>query len=205
MNHTSSGRKGATAPALIVVDVQVDFCPGGALAVQGGDKIVSTINQVIQAATSAHIPTFFTRDWHPLDHISFRAQGGPWPPHCVQDSPGAAFHPNLRVPENAFFINKGYDSRFEAYSGFQGTGLEKRLRALDVGLLIIGGLATDYCVKETAMDGLKAGFGVEVIEDCTRPVEMRAGDGEMALSELRRAGVSITNSNNTIRRLRGLS
>ena len=203
MSRTHSRFKGAGRGALIVVDVQVDFCPGGALAVKGGDKIVPRLNQVVQAATKAGLPVFFTRDWHPIDHISFKAQGGPWPPHCIQESSGAMFHLLLKVPDDAIIVSKGKDPKAEAYSGFQGTDLAKRLRALGVDHLIIGGLATDYCVKETAKDGLKEGFSIEIIEDCVKPVDLRKGDGKIALAELRKAGVSFTDSDGLIRRFRG--
>ena len=187
--------------ALLVVDVQLDFCPGGTLAVKDGDKVVPTINRVIAGFEQAKLPVFFTRDWHPADHISFKKQGGPWPPHCVQGTKGAGFHPSLRVPTSAVVLSKGDDPTKEAYSGFQGTDLEARLRGLGVREVYIAGLTTDYCVKETATDAVKAGFAVTVIEDCTRAVDAEPGDGVRAISQMRNAGAKLENSSSVIRQL----
>ncbi len=180
--------------ALIVVDVQNDFCPGGALAVKYGDQVVPRLNKVIRAFEDSGLPVFFTRDWHPQDHVSFRSKGGPWPPHCVQDSPGAKFHPELYVPHDAVIVSKGDRPSKEAYSGFQGTDLEAQLKRLGVGELLIGGLATDYCVKETTLDALRAGFSVGVLKDCVRPVDVKPGDGARALAEMEKAGANLTTS-----------
>lgn len=189
--------------ALIVVDVQVDFCPGGALAVRFGDQVVPRLNSAIRNFEGSGLPVFFTRDWHPPDHVSFRSEGGPWPPHCVQGSPGAEFHPGLCVPPDAVVISKGDRPSEEAYSGFQGTDLEARLKKLGVAELFIGGLATDYCVKETALDALRGGFSVEVLEDCIRPVDVRPGDGAKALLEMQKAGAGLTTSPKAVERLAG--
>ena len=190
-------------PALIVVDVQIDFCPGGALAVGYGDQVVPRLNKVIRAFEGSGLPVFFTRDWHPPDHISFRSQGGPWPPHCVQGSPGAGFHPGLHVPRGAEIISKGDAPSREAYSGFQGTDLEARQKKLGVDALFIGGLATDYCVKEPVLDAFGAGFSVEVLKDCARPVDVKPGDGARALAEVQRAGARLTTSSRAADRLAG--
>ena len=187
--------------ALIVVDVQMDFCPGGALAVKHGDQVVSRLNKVVEAFESLGAPVFFTRDWHPQDHISFRSQGGPWPPHCVQGSPGARFHPDLLVPRDARVISKGDRPSAEAYSGFQGTDLGAQLKGLGVKELFIGGLATDYCVRETALDALRAGFSVVLLRDCVRPVDARRGDGARALAEIQKAGARLTISSKAVGRL----
>jgi nicotinamidase-related amidase len=181
-------------PAFIVVDMQVDFCPGGALAVKYGDQVVPRLNSVIRAFIGSGLPIFFTRDWHPPDHVSFRTKGGPWPPHCVQGSPGAKFHPRLDIPRGAEIVSKGDRPSEEAYSGFQGTDLEARLKRLRVDEVFIGGVATDYCVKETALDALRGGFSVEVLKDCVRPVDVRPGDGARALAEMQRAGARLTTS-----------
>ena len=178
--------------ALIVVDVQRDFCPGGALAVEDGDRVVPGINRVVKAFDRRGLQVFFTRDWHPPDHISFKKRGGPWPAHCVQGTPGAEFHPSLRVPPGAVIISKGDDPDREAYSGFQGTDLESRLKAIGVKEVFIAGLTTDYCVKESASDARRAGFEVEVIEDCVRAVDARPGDGKRALSAMLKAGAKMT-------------
>ena len=189
--------------ALIVVDVQVDFCPGGALAVKYGDQVVPRLNKVIKTFEDSGLPILLTRDWHPPDHISFRSKGGPWPPHCVQGSPGAGFHPDLDVPHGAQIVSKGDRPSEEAYSGFQGTDLHARLKRLGVDELFIGGLATDYCVKETVLDALREGFSVEVLKDCVRPVDVRPGDGARALAEMQNAGARLTTSSKAADQLAG--
>jgi nicotinamidase/pyrazinamidase len=184
-----------------VVDVQVDFCPGGALAVDHGDDVVPGINKTVDAFERLGLPLFFTRDWHPPNHISFKAQGGAWPPHCVQGTKGAEFHPDLGVPSGAVIISKGNKPSAEAYSGFQGTDLEARLKRLGVDEVFLGGLTTDYCVKETALDARRAGFAVDVLEDCVRAVDSKPGDRGRALAEMRRGGASMTTSSAVIRLL----
>lgn len=156
--------------ALIVVDVQNDFCPGGALAVLGGEGVVRVINPLQMKFDKL----YFTRDWHPEDHCSFSDAPAftdkSWPAHCVQDSPGAEFHGDLHVPSDATIISKGTDANKEAYSGFEGTDLEARLRAAGVTRIFVAGLATDYCVKATAIDAVKAGFDVVLVQDGCRGV-----------------------------------
>jgi len=190
-------------PALLVVDVQRDFCPGGALAVKSGDEVIPGLNLVIEAFERRRLPIFFTRDWHPVDHLSFRGRGGIWPPHCVQGTLGAELHPNLRIPATAAIISKGTSGDAEAYSGFQGTDLEERLRGLGVDQIFLGGLATDYCVRESTLDALKAGFSVTVIEDCIRPVNAKPGDGDGALADMRRAGARSAKSSEVVKQLAG--
>jgi nicotinamidase/pyrazinamidase len=172
---------------LIVVDVQNDFCPGGALAVPHGDAVVPRVNQL------AHeLPwVVATRDWHPSDHSSFAAQGGPWPVHCVQDTDGAELHPELDRSAFDEIVDKGQSVDAEGYSGFEGTALGSLLRARGVDRVHIAGLALDYCVKATALDARRAGFAVVVHADATRPVEVHPGDGERAVQELRAAGVEV--------------
>ncbi len=189
--------------ALIVVDVQRDFCPGGSLAVKNGDEIVPRLNQVISAFGRSGAPVFFTRDWHPPHHISFKERGGRWPPHCVQGTPGAEFHPDLQVPHGASVISKGDDPNKDAYSGFQGTDLEARLNARGVERVMIGGLATDYCVKESALDAMRAGFGVYLIEDCIMPVDVDPGDGRRALEQLVESGARLISSGDAVARVAG--
>ena len=181
--------------------MQVDFCPGGALAVKEGDRVVSGLNRVIEAFEHSDLPIFFTRDWHPADHISFRSRGGTWPPHCVQGTPGAEFHPDLRIPAIADIISKGSSRDAEAYSGFQGTDLEERLKRLRVDMIYLGGLTTDYCVRESALDARKAGFSVTVIEDCVRAVDAKPGDGDGALADIRRAGAKLATSSEVVRQM----
>lgn len=175
--------------ALVVVDLQSDFCPGGALAVPDGDKIVPVINRLIPKFEKV----FTTQDWHPVDHISFKAQGGTWPPHCVVGTSGADFHPDLKV-EGAIRIHKGEESDREAYSGFQGTDLEDRLKDEGVKRIFICGLATDYCVKATVLDGIKSGFEVAVVADAVKGVEVKPGDSAAAIESMEDAGATIIDS-----------
>lgn len=184
---------GKTADALIVVDVQNDFCPGGALAVPEGDAVVPVLNAYVQRAESAGMLVVASRDWHPAETAHFRAFGGPWPPHCVRETPGAAFHPALRLPDDALVVSKGMDRRDDGYSAFEGVATDGRtireeLRARGVTRLHVGGLATDYCVRATVLDGLRAGFEVYLLTDAARPVEVHPGDGERATAEMFAAG-----------------
>ena len=170
---------------LIVVDLQVDFCPGGALAVAGGDEIVSPVNGLLQIPGWMKVAT---RDWHPADHTSFQAQGGIWPVHCVADTPGAAFHPLLNAGNVEIVVSKATTKDAEAYSGFDGTSLADDLRAASIRRLFVCGLATDYCVKATAIDARGEGFEVVVIEDAIRAVNVEPKDGINAIEEMRAAG-----------------
>jgi nicotinamidase/pyrazinamidase len=177
--------------ALIVVDVQRDFCPGGALAVPRGDEVVPVINRLLGLSGW---PIVATRDWHPTDHCSFAPQGGPWPPHCVADTPGAAFHPALETARLGEVVSKATRRDAEAYSGFQGTDLAARLTARGVRRLFVVGLATDYCVKATALDARRAGLDVVVLTDAIRGVEVHPGDCDAALEEMRQAGIRLAQS-----------
>ncbi len=174
--------------ALIVVDVQNDFLPGGALAVPQGDAVIAPLNRYLALFHGRGLPIFATRDWHPKDHCSFQARGGPWPPHCIAGTPGAAFPSALALPEGTAVISKATTPDEEAYSGFQGTDLARRLREAGVARVFVGGLATDYCVQATVTDALQAGFAVVVLTDAVRPVEVHPGDGRRALEAMRRAG-----------------
>lgn len=179
----------SSSDALLIVDVQQDFCPGGALAVPDGDAVVPVLNQWIAAAQDAGAPVFASRDWHPPDHVSFQAQGGPWPSHCVAETPGAAFHPDLALPESATVIDKGTDSGHEAYSAFEGTELAEQLRAAGIERLWVGGLALDYCVRASVLDARWiADLPVHLILSATRAVEVQPGDGSRALDDMRAAG-----------------
>jgi len=166
--------------ALVVVDVQKDFCPGGALAVPEGDRVVPVLNEYVKMFRAASAPIIFTRDWHPSDHSSFKSQGGPWPNHCVQNSDGAKFHPSLVVPPEVEVVSKA-DKKDEAYSLFQGTDIADTLRRRGIKMLLVGGLATDYCVKETVLDGLEEGFEVYYLDDASRGVNVNAADSEKAV------------------------
>lgn len=173
---------------LVVVDVQRDFFPGGALAVPGGEQVVPALRRAIALFREADLPVVFTRDWHPPDHCSFRDHGGPWPVHCVAGTQGAQFHPDLPLVPGAEIISKGSSRHQDAYSGFQGTALAVRLRGWGVRRVLVGGLATDYCVKSTVQDALKEGFAAVVLIDAVRAVDLQPGDGDRALEELQRAG-----------------
>lgn len=170
--------------ALILVDVQNDFLPGGALAVPGGDRVLAPLNRCVRAFGRLALPVIATRDWHPERHCSFRPQGGAWPVHCVAGTPGAGLSSALNLPGDVVLVSKGQDPGREAYSGFEGTDLEARLRALGCERLFVGGLATDYCVSATARDALAAGFQVVVLEDAIAAVDVQPGDGARALREL---------------------
>lgn len=172
--------------ALIVVDVQRDFCPGGALPVPEGDQVVPAINRALALADWL---TVATRDWHPRDHCSFKAQGGIWPVHCVAGTDGAAFHPGLDAKRIRRVISKATTQEAEAYSGFQGTELAALLRGQGIQRVFICGLATDYCVKATALDARRAAFAVIVLEDAIRGVEVRPGDCSRAVEEMSAAGI----------------
>ena len=177
--------------ALVIVDVQNDFCPGGALAVPHGEEVIPVLNHWIEKAERAGIPIFASRDWHPPGHISFKERGGPWPIHCVQESQGAEFHRDLKLPKLAHIVSKATIPDVESYSGFAGTGLAETLRRMGVRRLWVGGLALDYCVKETVVDGLREGFEVHVIHEATRPVNVSSDDGEEALRTMGEAGAII--------------
>jgi nicotinamidase/pyrazinamidase len=170
--------------ALLIVDVQNDFCAGGALAVPQGDAVVVPINRLLQYPWL----TVATKDWHPVEHCSFQAHGGPWPPHCVQGTAGAELHPQLESAKIQVIITKGSRPDRDAYSGFDGTNLASLLHDKGVQRVVVCGLATDYCVRATAQDALKAGFEVLVLEDAIRGVEVNPGDSQRAVDDLKAAG-----------------
>ena len=173
--------------ALIVVDVQNDFCSGGALAVPDGDAVVKPINRLIGRCPF----TVATRDWHPPDHPSFEEQGGPWPPHCVRDTRGAQLHPDLHSGKIDAIVDAGRAREDEGYSGFEHTDLERLLREREVDRVHVAGLALDHCVKETALDARRAGFEVVLHRQATRAINADPGDEERAIAQLREAGVEI--------------
>lgn len=187
----------------MVVDVQRDFCPGGALPVREGDRVVAPINELISVFEKEGYPIFFTRDWHPADHVSFRPRGGMWPPHCVKNTPGAGFHPRLQVPKDAVIISKATKKDTEAYSGFEGTSLAEQLRGLHVKELYVAGLASDYCVKNTVLDGIAEGFAVDLVTDCVAGVNVKPSDSATAFRRMTAAGVIKTTSEEVIRRIGG--
>ena len=177
------------ARALVIVDFQNDFTPGGALAVGDGDEIAPRIDAL--ARSGEYDLVVATRDWHPPDHRSFETQGGPWPEHCVQGTPGAELHASLDRTLLDAVVDTGYEPDLEGYSGFEGTRLADLLRERGVDRITVVGLATDYCVKHTALDALRHGFGVTVDSTAVRPVEVEPGDGQRALEEVRAAGGSV--------------
>jgi nicotinamidase/pyrazinamidase len=174
--------------ALLLVDVQKDFLPGGSLAVAHGDEVVPALNRYIQAFHALHLPIYATRDWHPAQHCSFRAQGGPWPPHCMANTAGAAFAAALQLPQDVVVISKATTVDADAYSGFQGTEFDSELCAAGIKRLFIGGLATDYCVLNTVHDARVLGYQVLLLADAIRAVEVQPGDGLRAEEEMVRLG-----------------
>lgn len=167
--------------ALIIVDVQRDFCPGGALPVPAGDKVVPILNEYIRLFGKANARTFATRDWHPLNHVSFKEKGGPWPPHCIQNSEGAKFHPNLQLPADTYTVSKAMDPSKESYSGFDGTPLDALLNQKGVKRVFVGGLATDYCVKNTALDAIERGYETILLLDAVKGINAKPDDAEKAI------------------------
>lgn len=180
--------------ALIVVDVQNDFCAGGALAVANGDAIVPGINALVPRFATC----VYTRDWHPANHCSFSDNpqyvDKSWPPHCVAGTHGAEFHSNLDVSSDAIHVQKATNPAKEAYSDFDGTGLADTLHARGIQRVFVCGLATDYCVKETALDAVKYGFETVVIEDLCRGVDVPTGTADAALDQMKRAGIHLQRS-----------
>jgi nicotinamidase/pyrazinamidase len=177
-----------TGDALLIIDLQNDFLPGGALAVPDGDAVIPVLNCYIAAARNANVPIFASRDWHPADHCSFKPQGGIWPPHCIAGTPGAGFSTALDLPLTTEVISKAQARDKDAYSAFEGAGLAERLREQGVGRLLIGGLATDYCVLNTVRDAIGNGFEVLLLTDAIRAVDVKPRDGEEAVAEMLRLG-----------------
>jgi nicotinamidase/pyrazinamidase len=181
--------------ALVMVDVQNDFCPGGALAVPEGDAVVPVLNRCAERFAARGAAVFASRDWHPARTRHFAAYGGVWPPHCVQGTPGAELHAGLALPAGAHLVSKGMDPEEDAYSCFQaraeaGGDFATLLATREIRRLFVGGLATDYCVKATVLDALRAGLAVVVLQDAVRAVDVKPGDGARALAELAAAGAA---------------
>jgi nicotinamidase/pyrazinamidase len=178
--------------ALIIVDLQHDFLPGGSLAVTDGDAVIPVLNRAIAAFSAASLPIVATRDWHPADHCSFHAQNGIWPAHCIVGSHGAAFSPRLELTPATTIVSKATTAERDAYSGFEGTDLAATLREKNVTRVVVGGLATDYCVLQTVMDALRLGFQVVLLEDAIRAVNVKPGDGERAIAQMAAGGAQVT-------------
>jgi nicotinamidase/pyrazinamidase len=179
-------REGVTKTALIVVDVQRDFCEGGALPAADTTSLLMPLEKCIEAARKAGAIIVFTGDWHPPNHSSFKPNGGPWPVHCVAGTEGAELMPPLRITANDLMIHKGAGVNGAGYSGFEATGLEEQLKRLKVSRIAVSGVATEYCVRATTLDGLTAGFETSLLTDMVRPVEASATAG--VLAELQKAG-----------------
>jgi nicotinamidase/pyrazinamidase len=177
--------------ALIIVDVQNDFCPGGALPIEQGDQVVPVLNEWIAAAMDNAVPVYASRDWHPGGHISFEERGGPWPPHCIQDSEGAAFHPDLNLPVTTIKVTKGVRFDQDQNSAFDETGLAEQLKRDGIKRIWVGGLAQDVCVLATVLDACREGFETHVIMDATRPVT--AEGGEDSRTQMEGAGARLEN------------
>jgi nicotinamidase/pyrazinamidase len=176
------------ADALIIVDLQNDFLPGGALGVPQGDEVVAPIQQLIDLYQRHGLPIYASRDWHPAGHCSFTAQGGPWPVHCIAGSDGAAFSSAIPLEQLAIVISKATTVEKDAYSAFNGTGLGEQLRARGVARVAVCGLATDYCVLNTAKDALAEGFATLLVIDAIRAVDVQPGDGDRAIARMMAAG-----------------
>ena len=179
--------------ALLIVDVQNDFCPGGALAVPEAERIIPILNKYINLFLGLNLPIFACRDWHPEETKHFKRFGGLWPEHCLANSKGAMFHPKLRLPHNAIVLSKGVDPEKESYSAFQaadsnGTRFSNLLKITGIKELFAGGLATDYCVKCSVLDALKFGFKVKLLTDAIKGVDVKKGDSEAALAEMASLG-----------------
>jgi len=182
--------------ALIIVDVQNDFCPGGALPVPEGDRVVPVFNRYIELFAAWGLPIYATRDWHPEKTIHFKEFGGPWPPHCLQGTRGAEFHPGLKLPRDTVIISAGDTFEDEGYSAFEGHDEEGKsfievLRAAAIEHLFVGGLATDYCVRATVLDALKNGFKVTLLIDSIKGIDVNEGDSRRALVEMMDKGAGM--------------
>lgn len=170
--------------AILITDIQKDFLPGGALPIEGGDEIIPVLNDYIQRFKTSKAHILASRDWHPQNHVSFNTQGGPWPPHCIQETGGAKFSPDLKLPEHTVVISKATDPKRESYSAFDGTILATELKRLGVKRLFVGGLATDYCVVNTVLDACKLGFETVVLMDATLGINVNPGDVDAAIATM---------------------
>ena len=182
--------------ALVIVDVQNDFCPGGSLAVAGGDRVAAPLARLATRCAAAGLPVFASRDWHPPDTAHFQNAGGPWPVHCVRDTPGAELHPDLVLPPEAVILSKGVDPQADGYSAFEardeaGRDLADLLAAAGVDQVCVGGLATDYCVRATVLAALARGLGVSLLTDAVAGVNVQPGDAQRAVEEMVAAGAQL--------------
>lgn len=185
----------AKSDGLLIVDVQNDFCPGGALAVPDGDRVVGVLNAYIKRFRDQRLPIFASRDWHPEETRHFEAWGGPWPPHCVAGTPGAEFHPSLELPDEATVISKGTDPEDDGYSAFEaetpdGHDLDEALRAHGIERIFVAGLATDYCVRASVLDAAERGLRPVLLLDAIRGIDVEPGDEARSVDEMLRAGAT---------------
>ena len=183
--------------ALVIVDVQNDFCPGGTLAVVDGDRVAAPLARLAARFAAGGLPVFASRDWHPPDTAHFQDAGGPWPAHCVRDTPGAELHPDLVLPPEAVILSKGVDPQADGYSAFEardeaGRDLVELLRAAGVDHLLVGGLATDYCVRATVLAALARGLRVSLLTDAVAGVNVQPDDADRAIEEMVAAGAQLT-------------
>ncbi len=190
--------------ALLIVDVQNDFCPGGALAVSEGDEVVAPLNRAAQTIAQRGGLVVASRDWHPPTTRHFQQYGGKWPVHCVHGTPGAAFHPDLRLPDGAVIVSKGTGTEDDGYSAFEGrtdggSTLDETLRARGVRRLLVGGLATDYCVRASVLDAIKHGYEVVVLTDAIRGVNLQPDDSARALQEMHTHGARLLTTDEALR------
>jgi nicotinamidase/pyrazinamidase len=181
----------APADALLILDLQNDFCLGGSVAIAGGHAVAAQMAKAVAYFTAADIPIYATQDWHPADHASFRIKGGPWPPHCVQDTPGAELHPDLNLPASVIIVRKGTTVTKDAYSGFVDSDLEERLITAGVKRVFVGGLATDYVVLNTVIDTIDIGLETHVIVDAIDSMDIEPSDGLRALHLMQTTGAKL--------------
>jgi nicotinamidase/pyrazinamidase len=183
--------------ALLIVDVQRDFCPGGSLAVAGGDEIIPIINRYIEVFQEKKLPVLASRDWHPPETVHFETGGGTWPDHCVQGTDGARFHSDLRLPDDLVVVSKGmHPGVDDSYSASQavtddGIKLHEFLRQQGISRIHVCGIATDHCVRATVLDALADGFAVTLLQDAIRGVDLNPGDSKRAMAEMISAGADI--------------
>ena len=183
----------AQLTALLLTDVQNDFCAGGTLSVPGADEIVPVLNRYVERFSLAGLPIYACRDWHPPNTSHFKEFGGAWPAHCVAETDGARFHPDLHIPDSAIVMSKGTRPDEDAYSAFQardkeGVSLSDSLRELGVRRIFVGGLATDYCVRATVLDAAEEGYRAVLLIDAVRGVEKAPGDSSRAVEEMVSSG-----------------
>jgi len=185
----SEDRPLGPSDAVLVVDLQRDFCRGGALAVPDGDAIVPLVEEWVSCARAGHAPVYASRDWHPPEHVSFEGQGGPWPPHCVQGSDGAEFHPDFHPPDDVIPVIKGTRFDKDQYSAFDDTGLQDDMRRRGIERVWVMGLAQEVCVKASVLAAVDAGFETHLVLDATRPIDEKSG--REAVDEMRSAGAFV--------------